>query len=169
MAVLTLRPGPIVRITPDELHVEDSDYWDELYSQRNRYDKFEWMAGRFGNNSSVFTTAKHDIHSIRRGALNPFFSKRSIVEFQPIICKKVELLCKNIAKYKETGKEFRLNMAFSSFAGDVITQYALGICYDHLDVPDFDVNFHEAFMAVSGFGHVALQFPWVHPVSFLLL
>lgn len=77
------------------------------------------------------------------------------------------MLCNNIAKYKSSGKEFRLNMAFSSFAGDVITQYALGICYDHLNVRDFDENFHEAFMAVSEFGHVALQFPWVHPVRAL--
>lgn len=157
--------GPIVRITPDELHVKDSDYWDELYSRNARYDKYEWMSGRFGNSTSTFTTSKHDLHALRRGALNPFFSKRNIGEFQSVIREKVELLCKNIAKCKSNGKEFRLNIAFSAFAGDVITQYALGMCYDHLDSPGFTESFHEAFMAVSEFGHVALQFPWVHPVS----
>lgn len=65
----------------------------------------------------------------------------------------------NIAKYKSSSKKFRLNMALSLFAGGMITQYTLGICYDYLNMPDFDENFHEAFMAVSEFGDIALQFP----------
>jgi cytochrome P450 len=121
-----------VRITPFELHVEDPDYWDELYSRTNRYDKYEWMSGWFGNSSSVFTTAKHDVHAIRRGALNPMFSKRSVLEFQPEIRKKVEILCRNIAKYKDTGREVSLGDAFSAFAGDVIAEYMLGMSYNHL-------------------------------------
>lgn len=109
------------------------------------------MSGRYGNSTSTFTTSKHDLHAL---PLNPFFSKRNIGDFQSVICEKVELLCKNIAKCKSNGKEFRLNIAFSAFVGDVITQYALGMCYDHLDSPGFTESFHEAFMAVSEFGHV---------------
>lgn len=58
-----------------------------------------------------------------------------------------------------------LSEAFPAFAGDVITEYAFGICYNHLDSPDFSDSFHAAFMAVGEFGHVAVQFPWFHPVS----
>lgn len=63
--------GPIVRITPDELHVDDAEWNDVLYAKNHKQSKYEWMAGRFGNNSSVFTTADASLHRIRRAPLNP--------------------------------------------------------------------------------------------------
>jgi cytochrome P450 len=152
-------------VTPDELHVEDSDYWEQLYSQTAQYDKYEWTAGRFGNNSSVFTTSNHELHRIRRAALSPLFSKRSILNFQPVILQKVEVLCKTFAAYKDNGQAFDINKAWSAFAGDVICEYAFGFGYNHLESPDFKTSFHAAFMAMGEFGHVALQFPWINPVS----
>ena len=38
--------GPIVRITPFELHIKDSSFWDELYL-RPKADRYDWMNGRF--------------------------------------------------------------------------------------------------------------------------
>jgi len=157
--------GPIVRITPFELHIEDSDYWDELYSRGTRYDRYEWMSGRFGANTMTFTTAKSDLHAVRRAPLNPMFSKRSIAKFEPVIQEKVGHMCKCISNFKEPGEALVLSNAFNAYAGDVITEYCFGFCYKHLESPGFKENFHRAFMAVSAFGHLALQFPMMHPVS----
>ena len=145
--------------------MEDSQYFDELYSRSARYDKYEWMTGRFGANTMTFTTAKSDLHAIRRAPLNPMFSKRSIAKFEPVIRDKVKLMCKGIAATKQTGDILVLSNAFNAFAGDVITEYCFGFCYNHLESPGFKDNFHPAFMAVSAFGHLALQFPLMHPVS----
>jgi hypothetical protein len=93
------------------------------------------------------------------------FSKRSIAKFEPVIQKKVELMCKGIEASYDTGSVATLSNAFNAFAGDVITEYCFGFCYNHLESPDFKDNFHQAFMAVSAFGHLALQFPLMHPVS----
>ncbi len=55
--VLTLmRIGPIIRITPDELHILDSDYYEQLYANSGRLDKYEWMSGRFGTAESFFNS-----------------------------------------------------------------------------------------------------------------
>ncbi|CZR51378.1 related to cytochrome P450 CYP3/CYP5/CYP6/CYP9 subfamilies [Phialocephala subalpina] len=156
--------GPIVRITPWELHIEDSSHFDELYSLKARYDKYEWMAGRFGANTMTFTTAKSDLHAIRRAPLNPMFSKRSIAKFEPVIRDKVELMVKGITKAKNNGDVLVLSNAFDAFAGDVITEYCFGFCYNHLESAGFKDNFHPAFMAVSAFGHLAMQFPLMHPI-----
>lgn len=113
----------------------------------------------------MFTTSSHELHKLRRGALSPMFSRRSIVKFQPVIREKVEILCKNMTKFGQDGKVVDMKKAWSAFAGDVICQYSFGYSYDHLESRDFNEGFHDAFMAVSEFGHIALQFPWVTPVS----
>jgi cytochrome P450 len=123
------------------------------------------MAGKFGNNGSIFTTSNHDLHKLRRSALNPLFSKRSILNLQSVILSKVSILCNNIAQYEKNEKVLTISNAWSALAGDVICDYAFGYSYAQLESPDFEESFHEAFMAVSEFGHVALQFPWVNPVS----
>ena len=142
----------------------DSDYWDTLYSRTARLDRYEWMSGRMANNGAVFTTSNSELHRLRRSALNPLFSKRSIVKFQPVILEKVRVLCAKIAHYKENGQVLPIKDAFSAFAGDIICQYCFGFCYDHLESPNFKESFHEAFMAVSAFGHTSLQFPWILPL-----
>jgi cytochrome P450 len=155
-----------VRITPFELHVEDSDYWEELYSRTIKQDKYEWMAGRFGANTMTFTTAKADLHALRRAPLNHMFSKRSILRFEPVIQEKVETMCDGIRVLSEKGEPIVLSDAYSAFAGDVIAQYCFGFSYRHLESPGFEDNFHSAFMAVCSFGHLALQYPMMHPVKF---
>jgi hypothetical protein len=162
--------GPIIRINPDELHVEDSHYWDELYSRNTRYDKYEYTAGRFGNNSSIFTTSNHSLHNLRRAPLNHMFSKRNMINFQPVIRDKLDILCRKIAQYKDDGDKRVLNItkAWSALAGDIITEYAFGVCYNHLESPGFNDSFHEAYIALTEFGHVAVQFPWLHPVSLFM-
>jgi hypothetical protein len=97
------------------------------------------------------------------------FSKRSILDFQPVIREKLEILCDKIAKYAEGDGEqiLCMNYAWSAWAGDLITEYAFGFCYNHLESPGFQESFHEAYMEMTGFGHVAVQFPWVHPVRIL--
>lgn len=65
------RAGPVIRITPDEIHIDDAEWNDALYAKNHKQNKYEWMSGRFGNNSSVFTTADASLHRIRRAPLNP--------------------------------------------------------------------------------------------------
>ncbi len=123
------------------------------------------MAGRFGNDSSIFTTSNHDLHRLRRSALNSLFSKRSIVEFQPVIREKIEILCRQIALFGKDGKVVDMKKAWSAFAGDVICQYAFGYTYNHLESANFAEGFHDAFIAMGEFGMTAMQLPWVAQVS----
>jgi len=122
------------------------------------------MSGRFGANTMTFTTAKSDLHAIRRAPLNPMFSKRSIAKFEPVIKEKIAYMCKRISEFEKNGETLVLSNAFSAYAGDVITEYCFGFSYKHLESPGFEDNFHRAFMAVSAFGHLALQYPIMHPV-----
>src|ERR1700744_5701082 len=71
--------GPIVRITPHELHVMDSSFYDEIYAGGNRKrNKYTPFVRFYGVPESVLGTADHNLHHLRRKLLNNYFSKRSI-------------------------------------------------------------------------------------------
>ena len=104
--------GPIIRINPHELHVEDPDYWEELYARSANRDKYEVMSGQFDNPTSVFATSDHDLHRIRRAALNPMFSHKQIHErIVPMIRQKIDVLCSKLAEHRCEGQIVRLNRA----------------------------------------------------------
>ncbi|KAI9714885.1 MAG: hypothetical protein M1820_000174 [Bogoriella megaspora] len=158
--------GPIVRITPSELHIRDSDYYDELYGTPKQ-DRDPWFSPRSaptGTNVSVLTTHSHDHWRVRRTVLNPFFSRRSVVGFQPLIREKVELLCSQLAKYREGSESVNLIDAFATFSCDVITDYCFGFCNEQLRSPDFKDNLHTPFYALTEFGQLVAHFPWLGPL-----
>lgn len=67
-----MKSGPIVRIAPDEVHVRDAAFYDEVYAKDLRIEKPGWDV-KFGSPSSVFTTADASIHRRRRAVLNPMY------------------------------------------------------------------------------------------------
>lgn len=160
--------GPIVRIVPDEIHIQDSDFYDTLYTKAGRVDKYDWMANRFNSDQSVFAAPSANVHMIRRKALNPFFSRQRIMDFEDVIREKIAILVKHIDNYYKTARPFALSSGFMALAGDVIMQYCFSLNYDHLNSKDFETTFHEPFMAVSISGHLSLQFPVVPKILFSL-
>lgn len=61
--------GPIIRISPDELHVNDPEFYDTLYVRAGRRDKYRYFSGRFGFASDALSTVDHETHRMRRKAL----------------------------------------------------------------------------------------------------
>lgn len=47
---------------------------------------------------AIGATTKHETHRRRREALNPSFSKKKIVDFEPIIREKISKLCGIVEK-----------------------------------------------------------------------
>ena len=67
------------------------------------------MAGGLG---SSFATAGHNLHRLRRSALNPFFSKRSIANNEALIREKVEHLCRRLEQCRKDKEIVRFDAAF---------------------------------------------------------
>lgn len=152
-----------MRITPHELHVADSKFWNTLYGP-GRTDKYDVFQQRQNIPRSIFATPESDLHKLRKAPLLPLFSKQRISEFQPVIREKLDTFCSKIDQYVHNGKSFKINRALTAFSGDVITTYVFGEAYNHLQSPDFKETFHEPFMAASEAGHMANQFHWLWKV-----
>ena len=156
--------GPIIRITPTELHIDDPDYYEVLYERAGRRDRYSYFAARFGGATDTFSTIPHELHRNRRKPLNPMFSAQRISQFQPVIRSMVGKLCSKFDELKKSGEVFLLDRAMMALSTDIITQYAFAKSYGQLDVPLFAETMHDALVACYVVGHFALHFPIVFPI-----
>lgn len=62
--------GPIIRVTPHELHIRDSRFFEDFYAKNLHLDKEGWDV-RFGTEGGVLTTVNAAFHKRRRAALSP--------------------------------------------------------------------------------------------------
>ena len=139
-----------MRISPYELHIKDIEFYDVLYAgPSSKRDKYEWATNMFGNAPSMLGTVGHDHHRLRRGALNPFFSKQSVTRLEPMIRDTVTKLCQRLESARKTGEVINMGHAYAALTMDIITQYSFAKSYGCLDAPDFMHIWPDTINAVS--------------------
>ncbi|TGO50437.1 hypothetical protein BELL_1816g00010 [Botrytis elliptica] len=133
--------GPIVRITPDELHIQDVGFLDTVYApSTSPRDKYEYQLRTLRIPGGVGTTARYDLHRKRRAALSPFFSKRNVLHLEPLINEKVEQLCQMIDKHAREQTPANLSDLLFAFSNE----YSLNdiyICIKGLILSSVVTNF----------------------------
>lgn len=120
--------GPIIRITPSELHISQPDFYDEIYAGGGRRrDKWERFTRQFGIPESVFTTVSHEKHRMRRSALNPFFSMGSVRRLQPMIEERLDAFLKRFAEFQESGEPMVLSLGYAAFTNGRLNLYPISL------------------------------------------
>lgn len=127
--------GPVIRTNPDDVHIHDPDFFDDLYGLR--LDKWEWWTKGFAVPTAGGMTVEHEIHRKRRGALNPFFSKASIVANQPVIQEKLAIMCERLDKIVGSREVLDLEAIYLALTTDVLTQCSYGWTYDYIHNPEW--------------------------------
>ena len=154
--------GPIVRISPTELHIQDSEFYETLYSNSRPADKLQRLEHRFNNPTSSFATVKHETHRQRRGALNPFFSKRKIASHSPAIQERMNRLCNRLAEqYLNMDQVPRLDDMWGCWTSDIIVDYCFERDYHFAEQPRFRAFLTDAMVDLLDPVHFVTQFPWV--------
>jgi cytochrome P450 len=154
-----------VRIAPEQLHIKDSDFYDEIYAHPSRKLDREYNSAKtVGAPSSAFGTIGHNHHRLRRSALNQFFSKRSVAELELMISGKVEQLCQRLAAASETKEVVRLDIAYLALAMDVLTDYSFGQPVGYLQQKDFALEWNKVLRSLLPFLAVMKQAPWMHHI-----
>ncbi|KAI0143700.1 cytochrome P450 [Xylariaceae sp. FL1272] len=127
--------GPIVRISPQELHVNDPSFFSTLYNREGRWNKYDWAYDAHGTPLSTLSAIDHNVHKRRRAAINPFFSKGSVSRRQHIICNRTSLLCQRLDTF--TSRDVPLAAALGALAPDIATEFILGKSFENPRAPDF--------------------------------
>ena len=141
--------GPVVRITPDEIHLSDPDNYERIHHVGSKYSKCPQFYGSFGLEYGSFITPSNEVHRQRRGQLNPLFSRKKVLELEDVVQSKAEKLCSLLDKKFSVGLPLGLHHGFRAISVDVITDYGFNKCYDLLDKSDLGLN---SFAMVQGIG-----------------
>ena len=143
--------GPIIRISPWELHVDDPE-WNEPYKVTSRVNKYHWYYKFVGSSSAAFGTSDHEIHRLRRKAQQNYFTLDAVSKFDPVLSQMVSKLCERLTESKRTGQPVNLSNAFRSLATDIVTEFAFQKSYGLLDQDDFAANFQKTVRSLSEIG-----------------
>ena len=155
-----------MRINPRELHIKDPSYYDEIYaSSARKREKDPSFVVTFGVPSSMVSTVGHEHHRFRRGLLNSFFSKRSVMELLPLLHEKESKLMQRFEKAYQDDKVLQLGDAFAAFTADLISQYSWGVSTGFLNDENFNNSFREAVAEMATFVHVYRFFPLFHTIA----
>lgn len=127
--------GPVIRTNPDDVHIHDPDFFDALYGMK--LDKWSWWTRGFAVPTAGGMTVEHEVHRKRRGALNPFFSKASIVANLPIIQEKLAIMCDRLDKIAGSREVLDLESIYLALTTDVLTQCSYGWTYDYIHHPEW--------------------------------
>lgn len=82
--------GSIVRISPEQLHVNDPEFYREVYNQQTNYFKAPYFYQGFGLPGSLLFNLDPNNHRIQRKVLNPMFSAQSMDRMSAGVGDKVE-------------------------------------------------------------------------------
>lgn len=156
--------GPIVRISPYELHVNDPDFYEVLYSQHSPRNKYYYFTKQFDLPLSGFGTEDHNLHRLRRGVLNPFFSKQRILRLEPVIQVQVQKLCVRILDFKKAGSPVPISLGLSCLTTDIITEYVMTQSFHYLDAPDWLPQWPKTLQSTAEVGMMAKQIPGIVPL-----
>lgn len=138
--VLPFRKGPIIRISPHELHVNDPAFIETAYRQDGIWHKYAWAVDAFAASGASIFTADHHVHKARRQPLGPLFSKARIAAHQDMIHRHLDKLCDRFSKFYHSNTQFNFGASITALARDVANDFILGKSYNSLEHEDFDID-----------------------------
>ncbi|KAH8901260.1 cytochrome P450 [Thozetella sp. PMI_491] len=156
--------GPIVRISPDELHINDPAFFNQLYRYEGRWDKYDWAYGAFGAPYSTICCIDHDLHKQRRAPIERYLSKANVIKNQHIIRHTTAVLCDRLAEFEGTGKSVNLGTALSAYVRDVAGEWLHGKQWNNLQAEDFNAGMTAIFQSAGKIWRITKHFRWFGPL-----
>ncbi|XXG98776.1 hypothetical protein Hte_005106 [Hypoxylon texense] len=166
IAELHKKYGPIVRISPFELHVSDPEFYEAIYTREGRWDKYAWTYDAFGAPLSTICAVDHNVHKHRRAAVNPFFSKFRVAINSDIVQRLVDKLCSRFDEFADDSNTARLSLsaAISALTRDVSTEFILGKSYNNLGVKNFNAEIAAIFQNSGSIWRTTKHLRWYGPL-----
>lgn len=106
-------------------------------------------------------TMNHDLHRLRRGAIDLYFSKRNVLKLESVIEAKTASLCELIGTYHAAKEPIDWTNTLLATTMDIITEYAFADCYNLLDSEELSEKWRETITCVMKNTALINRFGWL--------
>jgi cytochrome P450 len=116
----------------------------------------------------VFGTIDHEVHRKRRAAVSPFFSKTAVTSAEPMIYRKMDLLCQPLRDSLAIGGVVELRKSYLAMTTDTLCGHAFDKSLDLLDEDRKADEWKRTIRAVAILTPLIKQFTWIIPLALKL-
>ncbi|KAI0258151.1 cytochrome P450 [Gloeopeniophorella convolvens] len=139
-AELHRRYGEVLRLAPNELHFANPAAFNDIYNNRNKWDKDHNVYRAFDMDTGSIGFLHYADAKQRRDVLGPLFSRTSILKLQDLVQERVNVLCEALAKQFATGKSSDFLHGYQCFAVDVVMFFCYAKTLDATRAPNFEAD-----------------------------
>jgi cytochrome P450 len=158
--------GPIVRITPDELHIDDPTFFEVLFYPTDIVDKHPLLTRAGGLPGAVSFATEGELHRPRRMAVAPFFSRSKVIDdyasdkgaMRSVANRLSHTLSTSFAGRREP---VNIRRMLASAATDIIWEIVFRQPSHFTEAPEFSHPFPMSFEGALAASHWNSHFPWL--------
>lgn len=145
--------GPLVRIAPNEVDINDADAISQIYVLRGGFPKAPCYANfDMGEHQTIFSTLDSDYRSPRAKAVMPLFSTKNIRENEAALYGCVDRMVNRTLDEAKTGQPVNILNLTRSLALDAVTTHLFGENYNGISEKGNELSasaFVDAFVSVG--------------------
>ncbi|KAF2265020.1 cytochrome P450 [Lojkania enalia] len=165
---LHARYGPVVRIAPNELHINDPEVFQEMTRVGSRFTKDPGFYSFVTFPGTSIGEHDPNAHRIRRQVLAPAFSPARVQQLAPMVKVKVDEILGRFEEFAAKREALDIFRATKAFTMDIISTIVFGKPLGCIQNPDFNNQFIEFLHSTFEMGWVAPAFPNLFWLSFQL-
>lgn len=143
--------GNIVRISPQELHIQDPEFFDKFYTSSNALDKDPWYYNFAGIPRSTFATSSALLHRQRRAAIARSFATTPAVSKHIEAC--TERLLDRLKALRKEGPPgsqiVHMSSMFWMLASDIVSGIMLPRGTDYMTSPETAPGYLRMFKTLA--------------------
>ncbi|KAF6227938.1 hypothetical protein HO133_007666 [Letharia lupina] len=128
--------GPIIRVAPDLLHVDDPEFFREVHGPQGKFLKSEYFYGTVGAPNALLSIRDPHEHKIRRAIVNPLFSQKSVNALASMVQDKLEQAMHIVRRRHLEGKPVDIQRLYRCISADIITTSMFGYSQDLIHFGD---------------------------------
>ena len=159
--------GPIVRISPNQLAIDGSIGWPDVFAHHSNVPEFEKMPTFYGPRNGIgILPARHDDHQRQRRLMAYAFSAAALSEQEPYLQYYVDLLMKRLRECMLAGEPVNMTRWYNYLTFDIIGELAFADPFQCLEKSGYHPLVAMIFSGIRGNARMSFfeQYPLLRPL-----